>query len=81
MIDLRNYLGRRVTLAQYRGKAVLVTFLYTNCPDICPLIASNLRVALNDARRGGLAGAGDRRLGRPARRHAAAVGRSSARTR
>ena len=26
---------------------MLVTFLYTNCPDICPLITSNLRVALN----------------------------------
>jgi protein SCO1/2 len=46
-IHLRNYLGQAVTLSQYRGKAVLVTFLYTNCPDICPLIASNLRVALN----------------------------------
>lgn len=47
-IQLRNYLGRPVTLAQYRGKAVLVTFLYTHCPDVCPLIASNLRVALNE---------------------------------
>jgi len=46
-IGLHNYLGRPVTLAQYRGRAVLVTFLYTHCPDICPLIASNLRVALN----------------------------------
>lgn len=46
-IDLRNYLGKRVTLAEYRGKAVLVTFLYAHCPDVCPLIASNLRVALN----------------------------------
>ena len=46
-IHLRNYLGQPVTLSQYRGKAVLVTFLYANCPDICPLIASNLRVALN----------------------------------
>jgi protein SCO1 len=45
-IHLRNYLGRPVTLSQYRGKAVLVTFLYTSCPDVCPLIASNLRVAL-----------------------------------
>ena len=45
-IDLRDYLGRRRTLAQYRGKAVFVTFLYANCPDVCPLIASNLRVAL-----------------------------------
>ena len=26
---------------------MLVTFLYTSCPDICPLITSNLRVALN----------------------------------
>ena len=26
---------------------MLVTFLYTNCPDVCPLIASNLRVAQN----------------------------------
>ncbi len=46
-IDLRNYLGKRVTLAEYRGRAVLVTFLYAHCPDVCPLIASNLRVALN----------------------------------
>jgi protein SCO1/2 len=46
-IDLRSYQGRRVTLAEYRGRAVLVTFLYANCPDVCPLIASNLRVALN----------------------------------
>jgi protein SCO1 len=43
-IDLRNYLGQPVTLSQYRGRAVLLTFLYTNCPDICPLITSNLRV-------------------------------------
>ena len=39
---LRNYLGQSVSLSQYRGKAVFVTFLYTHCPDVCPLIASNL---------------------------------------
>jgi protein SCO1 len=44
-LSLHNYLGQPVSLASYRGKAVLVTFLYTNCPDVCPLIASNLRVA------------------------------------
>jgi protein SCO1/2 len=43
-IALRNYLGKPVTLAQYRGKAVLVTFLYVHCPDVCPAIASALRV-------------------------------------
>jgi protein SCO1 len=45
-LALANYLGQPVTLAQYRGKAVLVTFLYTHCPDVCPLIAANLRIAL-----------------------------------
>ncbi len=46
-LELKNYLGERVNIDSYRGKAVLVTFLYTNCPDVCPLITSNLRVAQN----------------------------------
>jgi protein SCO1/2 len=46
-LALRNYLGQRVNIDSYRGKAVLVTFLYTHCPDVCPLITSNLRVAQN----------------------------------
>jgi protein SCO1/2 len=41
-IDLRNSLGKRVTMAQYRGKVALVTFLYVKCPDVCPLITTNL---------------------------------------
>ena len=43
-IDLRNYHGQPVTLDQYRGRVVLVTFLYVHCPNVCPLITSNLRV-------------------------------------
>lgn len=46
-LALRNYKGERVNIAQYKGKAVLLTFIYTKCPDVCPLIASNLGVALN----------------------------------
>jgi protein SCO1 len=46
-LSLHNYLGRPVNLASYKGKAVLVTFIYTSCPDVCPLITSNLRVAQN----------------------------------
>ena len=46
-LALRNYLGQSVDIASYRGKAVLVTFIYTHCPDICPLITANLRVAEN----------------------------------
>jgi protein SCO1/2 len=35
-----------VTLSQYRGKAVLLTFVYDHCPDTCPLIVSNLHNAV-----------------------------------
>ena len=35
-----------MTLAAQRGRYVLVTFLYTRCPDVCPLIAENLNRAL-----------------------------------
>ena len=46
-LQLRNYLGTQVNLNSYKGKAVLVTFIYTHCPDVCPLITSNLRIAQN----------------------------------
>jgi protein SCO1 len=42
---LRNYDGSGFSLAAQRGKAAFVTFLYTHCPDVCPLIASNLHNA------------------------------------
>jgi protein SCO1/2 len=43
---LHDYLGHEVDLSAERGKAVLVTFLYTHCPDVCPLITANLHNAL-----------------------------------
>jgi protein SCO1 len=46
-LALHNYKGEEVSVARYRGKAVFVTFIYTHCPDVCPVIASNLGVALN----------------------------------
>lgn len=45
-LKLRNYLGQPVDLREFRGKAVLVTFIYTHCPDVCPLIVSHIRTAL-----------------------------------
>ena len=45
-IDLHDAGGHEVTLAAQRGRYVLVTFLYTHCPDVCPLIAANLNTAL-----------------------------------
>ena len=34
--------GSSISLADFRGKVVVLTFLYTHCPDECPLIASKL---------------------------------------
>jgi len=46
--------GRAVTLSAQKGQVVALTFLYTNCPDVCPLTAARFRAAQgelgNDAR-------------------------------
>lgn len=34
--DLTDHAGRRRSLADFRGKVVLVFFGFTNCPDACP---------------------------------------------
>jgi protein SCO1 len=34
--------GNPVTLNDYRGKVVAVTFIYTSCPDICPMLTANM---------------------------------------
>jgi protein SCO1/2 len=47
-LALRNYLGTEVNIDQYRHRAVLVTFLYTHCPDVCPLITSQLHTTLTE---------------------------------
>ena len=40
---LRNQDGRSVRFAQFRGKTLLVTFIYTRCPlpNFCPLVTRN----------------------------------------
>lgn len=40
--QLTDQLGKTVSLAQFKGKPVVVTFLYTHCPDVCPLTAERL---------------------------------------
>lgn len=35
--------GHLVSLSSFRGKVVALTFLYTHCPDVCPLIADQFR--------------------------------------
>ena len=44
---LRDQNGRVVRLSAERGRVVMITFLYTHCPDLCPLTAAHIDVALN----------------------------------
>ena len=43
---LRNQDGRAIHLDQFRGKTLLVTFIYTRCPlpNFCPLVTHNFAV-------------------------------------
>ncbi len=34
--------GARVSLHDFRGKVVAVTFIYTYCPDFCPMLTANM---------------------------------------
>ncbi len=45
---LTDQSGKQITLAQFKGKPVVLTFLYTNCPDQCPLTAEKLHATLQD---------------------------------
>lgn len=45
---LRDERGRRVTMKEYRGKPVVVTFLYSHCHDTCPIQAQQIKGALDD---------------------------------
>jgi protein SCO1/2 len=41
--ELRNQDGREIHLDQFRGKSLLITFIYTRCPfpNFCPLVTHN----------------------------------------
>jgi protein SCO1/2 len=45
---LRDQAGKLVRLSSLDGTFRIVTFLYTRCPDVCPLIASNLGRTLRE---------------------------------
>ncbi len=40
--SLTNQFGEPVSLEDLRGKVVVLTFLYSSCPDFCPLITSKM---------------------------------------
>ena len=68
--SLLDQYGHRVSLAHYRGRVVVLTFIHSLCHDTCPFMVEQIKGALNDlpGRRG--LGPGDRDLGRALRGHA-----------
>jgi protein SCO1/2 len=45
--QLTDHNGKSRTLADFRGKAVVMFFGYTYCPDVCPTTMSDMAQALN----------------------------------
>lgn len=43
---LRDPQGRQRTLADYRGKVVVLFFGFTQCPDVCPTTMSELKTVM-----------------------------------
>ena len=46
--ELRDQAGQRVSMRSFRGRPVVVTFLYTTCDNTCPAQAQTVRGALDD---------------------------------
>jgi protein SCO1/2 len=40
--------GRPISLRAYRGRVVVLTFMYSTCQDTCPVTATTIRGALDD---------------------------------
>lgn len=50
---LVNQDGKRINLRNYRGQALVLTFIYTRCPlpDYCPLMTNNFAEIINTLKR------------------------------
>jgi protein SCO1/2 len=53
---LRDPAGRAVRLADYRGQVVLLAFVFTTCPGVCPLISKQMSVLQETLKAEGLFG-------------------------
>lgn len=46
--ELVNQNNEIVRLEDFRGQVVMITFIYTHCPEACPLVAANFRAVQNE---------------------------------
>ena len=45
---LSDQFGKPISLSQFEGRPVVLTFLYTHCPDVCPLTANKLHTTMQN---------------------------------
>jgi protein SCO1 len=50
---LTDHTGKARTLADFRGKVLVVFFGYTHCPDVCPTTLADLKIAKEQLGRDG----------------------------
>src|SRR5215471_5604113 len=43
---LKDQFGNSISLVQFKGKPIVLTFLYTHCPDVCPLTAEKIHTTM-----------------------------------
>lgn len=53
---MRDPSGEQVNLSNYRGKVVLLAFVFTTCPGVCPLISQQMAFLQGQLKREGLFG-------------------------
>ena len=54
--SLRDSSGEQVNLSNYRGKVVLLAFVFTTCPGVCPLISQQMAYLQRQLKSEGLFG-------------------------
>ncbi len=47
-VQLTDHNGRARTLAEFKGKVVVVFFGYTHCPDVCPVTLGELAIVARE---------------------------------
>ena len=52
---LRDQEGKTFHFASQRGEVVLITFIFTTCPDVCPLLTANFAAIQRDLDRQNIA--------------------------
>ena len=41
--SLMNFDGNLTNLSDFEGQVLIVSFVYSRCPDVCPIVSANLR--------------------------------------